>query len=184
MNSSILIDEILAIEWRMFTALRSSNAAPCQKRPQSFQDIRASLFETWPDRLLCAYLNDLMNARQQGTNLVRDKYARMDQLIPSPVNPEIERIIEIETRWQQAVERDYPKIAQRCCRTVRHEGQQTDFGTYLRGELHGYSKETLQCYRAHIHSAQQHGINLAHKALEILLKRYGYGSLAEAEALW
>lgn len=78
-----LLEQVLDREWRMFVRVRSANPAPCQSAPANFRAIRGSLFEMWSEAMLKAYLENLEEAQARGRNLLSEKYARMDNLIPA-----------------------------------------------------------------------------------------------------
>jgi len=92
------IKKILDVEWDMFQRVKSTGGpAPCQSAPDTFKKIRGSIFETWSPGMLASYLEDLKQAVDEGRNPLAEKYARMDNLIPSMSrNPLIDKIVEIE----------------------------------------------------------------------------------------
>ena len=77
-----IIEQVLDIELYMFQRVRSAAPAPCQSVPDNFRKIRGSIYEMWTKEMLQSYLNDLQVAQKKGRNLVTEKYARMDNLIP------------------------------------------------------------------------------------------------------
>jgi len=100
-----LISEIMEMEWDMFSSVNArGGSAPCQEDPDSFRIIRSANFLTWSETTLSSYLGDLKLAGVEGRNLMTEKYARMEGLIP-PLNPEasqiIERIVRRECLWAE-----------------------------------------------------------------------------------
>ena len=118
MNPSLL-DQVLEAEWKMFVRVKSDRYASCQSAPNNFKTIRSSLFETWTQSMLASYLADLKQAEGDGRNLLAEKYARMDNLIPPLSNsPLIDIIVTVESNWQEELENRYPALYRRCCRSI------------------------------------------------------------------
>ena len=86
---------------------------------------------------LQSYYEDLRFALQEQRNLVWEKYARMDNLIPV-INENwlIPKIVEIETEWMETLHKRFPHAIQ--------NGPQ--FANYERSELETYSDQTLELY--------------------------------------
>jgi hypothetical protein len=181
--SSKLLARVLEAEWQMFVRVRSARPAACQSAPDNFKTIRASLFETWTEAMLASYLGDLEEAEAQGRNLLSEKYARMDNLIP-PLsnNPLIDIIVTIESNWQEDLQQRYPALYQRCCRGMDETGDGRNFGVYLGCELETYGEQTLQLYFDNLGAALAAGRNLAIEALQRLVRKNGYDSLEHAES--
>jgi len=183
-ESQHLIEQILNIEWEMFQRVKSvGGPAPCQSAPDTFKKIRAGIFETWSPGILKSYLHDLKNALNAGRNLLAEKYARMDNLIPPlKVHPLIEKIVVIETGWQDELKKRYPAIYNRMCRGTDPTGDGSNFSVYLRSELETYGNNTLKAYYEHVRNASEKGGNLSLTSLELLLQKGGYRDLAHAES--
>lgn len=183
MNPSLL-DHVLEAEWQMFVRVRSARHAPCQSAPDNFKTIRSSLFETWTQPMLASYLADLEQAEADGRNLLAEKYARMDNLIPPLSNsPLIDIIVTLESNWQEDLERRYPALYQRCCRSTDETGDGRNFGIYLGCELETYGNHTLQLYFENIEAAVATNRNLAIEALHRLVCKNGYRDLDHAESV-
>lgn len=178
-----LLEKILDLEWDMFVRVRSDRNAPCQTAPDNFRQIRGSLFEMWPDAMLASYLDDLTQARACGRNLLTEKYARMDQLIePLSANPVIDKILEIENKWQVELQELYPALYRRCCRKMDSTGNGSNFSVYLRCELETYGDPTLALYYQNVKNAEDEKRNLAQEALDSLVRKSNYRDLAHAES--
>lgn len=183
MSSSIL-DQVLEAEWRMLVRVRSVRNAPCQSAPNTFKTIRSSLLETWTQPMLFSYGSDLQQAEVDGRNLLAEKYARMDDLIPPlSSNPLIDIIVTIESNWQEELEHRYPALYARCCRRLDATGDGRNFGIYLGCELETYSNRTLQLYFENIETAVASNRNLAVEALQRLVRKNGYRDLHHAESV-
>jgi hypothetical protein len=176
------LDNILDLEWAMFSQVKSSRPVACQRSPDTFRSVRGSLFATWSYPMLNAYRRDLMAAREQGRNLLTEKYARMDGLIgPLTINPLIEIIVDIETDWQREMKEQYPALYRHCCRRTDLAEDGSDFSVYLHCELETYGDDTLDLYYENVKAATDEGRNLALDALKQLVIQAGYADLAQAE---
>lgn len=159
-----LIEEILGIEWDMFANVQArEESASCQEDQRSFQIIRAANFLTWSEGTLESYLSDLKAAQAKGRNLMTEKYARMEGLIP-PLNPEtatlIDRIVRRECLWAEDYLKSTPGA--RLARPVYSRDdtpQVTSSETYSRAELETYSIHTLEFYYSDILGLSAQGKN-------------------------
>lgn len=182
--SKTVLDQILDLEWEMFSQVKSRSPVKCQRSPDAFRSIRGSLFATWTLAMLTSYLGDLVAARELGRNLLTEKYARMDGLIePLTINPLIEVVVDLETEWQRDLNQRYPALYQLCCRHTDLPGNGSDFAIYLHCELETYGVDTLDLYYGNIKSAMADGRNLATEALRHLARAAGYSDLDQAEAV-
>lgn len=145
-NESLdFVSEILDCEWDMFRRVRSAYPVGCQRAPQTFRKVRGSIFELWTKGMLESYLSDLREAKKAGRNLLTEKYARMDNLIPqSNFHPLIEKIVSIEGAWQTEVKRNYPHLYVYVCRDDDPTGDGRNFAVYLRSELETYGSKTIE----------------------------------------
>lgn len=123
---------------------------------------------------LQSYFQDLIIAVALGRNLVTEKYARMDNLLPPlPRNKVIEDIIHIESKWLQSLHKKYPL-------TIRFDEK---FTKYASGELTTYSQPTLKLYQRDIIDAYNKGINLVEQRYLILYQSMGFKNLQAVEAM-
>ena len=112
------IKDIVAEEWRQFQLVQNEGGrASCQDDFPEFQRQRESQFKAWPQQLLDSYYQDLLDAAQQGRNLLTEKYAymmretaperfaAMEHLLP-PVDGEkralVEEIVAAHLEWAEA----------------------------------------------------------------------------------
>jgi hypothetical protein len=180
-----LMQEILDREWEMFQEVKSASYASCQNSPDTFRQVRGSIFQLWPRELKAAYLIELTKARQSGRNLITEKYARMDNLIPPlNTNPVIDKIVEIETEWQEEIRKKYPALYQRCCRSTDKTDDGMNFSVYLRCELETYGDMALDIYFQWVYKAKQLGINYSLNMLNNIVLKSGFKDVEEAEAFW
>ncbi len=179
-----IIEKILAKELKMFLSVPSAGKSSCQDYPESFKLHRRAQFSCWSRETLQSYLNDLEKAEEKGTNLMTQKYARMDNLIKKlSTNPLIDKIADVQCTWQRAMIKKYPGImsAGRPLTSVEDSAFMTSFETYLRGELETYSNATLELLHFDILDKNMKGINMAEELYLYLVKEKGYDSLDEAE---
>lgn len=194
-----MIEKILDIEWHMFSNTHNiGGKASCQDDKETFRIARSSQFEGWSEATLESYFNDLEEAKKEERNLLAEKYARMmkytsptqyskiEHMLPqlsSEVTSLINKIAEIESEWQEKFSEKFPNIIGRG-RPIR-SSQDTPFSasfeTYLRGELSTYSERTLKLYYEDILRSKSKQVNKSEIVYEIMMKKYGYKSLYEAE---
>ena len=192
------IDTIVALEWEAFQDVHNAGGrASCQDDYRTFSIMRKSQFLAWDAQTREAYLRDLVAAKEQGRNLLTEKYARMmaytspleyrqlEHALP-PVSGEAaalaDRIAATLVLWQEEYARTYPRLTARA-RPVDDNGRgMTSFETYLRGELLTYSPETLRRLAAHVSRLRDEGMNMSVELMKHTVRMYGYASLEEAEA--
>ena len=183
MEKDDLLKLVLDHEWAMFVAVKGTQPASCQSSPEKFRAIRGSIFEMWPEEMLVCYLLHLSAAVAEGRNLLTEKYARMDNLIPPLTSsPHLDRIVEIFERWQRELKERYPVLCRHCCRSMEPTGDGRNFSVYLRSELETYGDDTLALYHAHVERSCRQHRNLSIEALESLVRKSGYAGLEHAEA--
>jgi hypothetical protein len=177
-----LIESILDLELNMFLNVRSEVPVSCQENPEAFRLHRRAQFSMWSEETLRSYHNDLLEAEQQGRNLMTLKYARMENLIPPlSENPIIDAIVQIALEAQRGMLLRYPTILSRG-RPLEDDGSgSTSFTTYLRGELETYSNKTLERLYEDIRRMVERGENWAIQTYTSLFRELGYASLDEAE---
>ncbi len=172
-----LIDQILKLEFDMFQRVPTLSPTACQESEGGFRLMRGSAFETWSEATLDSYNEDLLQAVQEERNLLTEKYARMDDLIPCMnFNPIIDDIVKIESEWQVEARRKYPHIlgGGEVC-------EAGGFEIYLHSELETYSDQTLDLYYRDTTEALKQGGNLSEERYLKMSLKLGYGSLEEHE---
>lgn len=129
MEHKTLVDAVVTAEWEMFSNVQNvGGKASCQMDPKTFRIMRSSQMDNWDDELLGSYLEDLLNARLEGRNLVTEKYARMmestfpeeyAQLADSlpPLDPEamaqVDDIVAAHVSWKEDLDSRFPSLADR-----------------------------------------------------------------------
>lgn len=178
MNSSTsrreqIIEQIVEKEYKMFESLRARDPNHCKDNPKTFKLIRGIYFSFFSDETLWSYLKDLEDAEKFNRNLLEEKYARMDDLIPKiKENPLIEEIVTIRLEWMRELSSRYPNIFQ---------GNEEGFAKYLRSELETYSDRTLELVYRDLQKAIKDGRNILREQYELLFRKLGYNSLEEVE---
>ncbi len=187
------VEEILALEWEMFSSTNNvGGKASCQSNYPTFKIMRTSQTMSWNDEIRKSYLDDLTQAKEQGRNLLEEKYARMmffthkdeyrklEHLLP-PINEDFLKlaleIAEIHKNFELEFSNNYPKL--------RGQGRRQDIGAttdiYLLGELLTYSTKTLILLREYVIDLCHNNKNLVSLIQDKTVKQYGYKSLEDAE---
>ena len=168
-----LIADIVNRELAMFLQVRTAIPSLCQERPETFRAMRGMSHTVLAADTLASYLKDLKLAEQADRNLLTEKYARMDNVIP-PLsnNPLIGEIVSIEADWMEVLKHRYPN-------TFR--GNRTPFEIYLCSELETYSDATLTLYHRDVTTALKKGKNLAEERYRLLFESLGYDGIDQVE---
>jgi hypothetical protein len=135
-------------------------------------------------KTLESYFDDLEVAQHAGLNLMHQKYAIMNNQIKGQVGDYIlDKILDIQLKWQRAMIEKYPKIMRRArpLSSVVDTDDFTSFETYLRGELQTYSQRTLSFLYEDLIIKLAQGINMSEEIYSYLAMDLGYASLQEAE---
>lgn len=194
-----MIKEIIEREWEFFQKVQNiGGRASCQDDFETFYLQRKSQFEVFSTELLQSYLLDLKEAKNQGRNMIMEKYAYMmestdpayflqiqDQLpvIDLSQRELIDFICQIEVSMREEFNQKYPYLACNARETHTYEDQkdETSFETYLRGELMTYSSQTLYLYGQMLVEKMKNNRNIIIEIMEKTVISYGYVSLEEAE---
>jgi len=167
-----LINHILDIELGWFLNVNPTITSECQRNPEAFKLMRGSNFVTWSKKTLTLYLEHLGDTQSQGRNLVREKYAKIQKLVPCQnSSPALNNNVEIQERWQREAREKYPLIFRR--------GDGTGFTWYLRCELDTYSPAVLESYLNDLKAASLEGRNLVIETYDRIAKKLGHSSLEE-----
>jgi len=171
-----LIEKIIAFELGMFLEVKTKKTdgnSECQKKPEMFKLMRWMSHSVLSINTLKCYLEDLISAKIANRNLMTEKYALIDNMIPHiNENPVIDKIAEIEVDWMQELKPKYPSLLQQ---------SSTIFKKYMISEYETYSDETLNCLLNDINTAVQKNLNLTELRYNNLFKRLGYTSIEDLE---
>jgi len=167
-----IIRQILDIEESWFTEIKASEKPSCRENLSAFRNTRKIGFMPMSRRTLKAYLEHVKYAKTRGRNLMIEKYARMDNLIP-PLKESffIDKIVDIQKEWLADLKERYPHIFK--------ENPMDNFANYLRSELETYSDKTLENYYSDIKKALAKGVNLVEQSYMHLAKTNGFSSLED-----
>lgn len=170
------LETIIAIELDMFLSVKAREGdgnKACQEKPKTFQTMRKITHGVLSEETLKSYLNDLQEAVSQGRNLMTEKYALMENLLPHPEEGReyIDFIAGAEIGWMTDLKERYPKIIQDNIPAFAH---------YMICEYETYSMETLQHLARDVKKALDKKQNLAALRYAQLFKKIGYSSIAEA----
>ena len=194
-----LVERIIKNEWGAFDkVLNEGGRADCQDNWNTFHLMRASQYNIWPEEMLVQYVTDFELAKNQGRNLIMEKYAYMEaSTAPDEYNkikeslPEvseekmaiINHIVQIQVKWMEEFSEKYPHMAgnSRSIHTYEDNAYNTSYETYLRGELMTYSPDMLILYGRFVVELVQEGRNLAYMTMEQTAFLYGYDSVDAAE---
>jgi hypothetical protein len=195
------VQEIVDREWEMFDQVNNRGGrAACQDDRATFEIMRASQAEAWPEALCQSYLNDLVRAQAERRNLMTEKYARMMEttfpdeyaalaaLLPTLDDEAlvlIEEIVKMNLEWREETFCRYPNLSYRSRTTFTKDDSplQTSFETYLRCELRTYSPATVRLYHEMTVAHWEAGENLEETYLLNTVRRYGYESLEQANTM-
>lgn len=171
-RETALINQILGIELEWFVTVNPQPTSECQQHLEVFKLMRGSGFETWSEETLTLYLEHLVAAQSQGRNLMREKYAKMENLMPSDnISPALYDSLKIEGDWQKEAIDKYPNIFK------KEAG--AGFIKYLQCELDTYSPAVLESYYKDRLRAKTEGGNLVIETYSIIAQKMGYNSLEE-----
>lgn len=167
-----LIDKVIEIEKKMFVAVEAAEPADCQQMLKTFHAMRYMSFAVLSFDTIHSYWEDLQFALKENRNLVKEKYARMDNLIPVFHESEfIEKIVALESKWMKELAAKYPLI-------IKFDQH---FVNYEHSELETYSDQTLELYWGDLETADQMKVNMCEERYKILYKGMGFNSLEEVE---
>ncbi len=192
-------EALIKTEWELFHNVNNEGGkADCQNDPETFFIMRRAQFTCWSEELVESWHSDLLSAKKEGRNLLSEKYAwMMRQTAPFEfrkisgylrfptifAEQMIEEIAETEVKWMESYEKQYPYMASgnRPVHSSDDTEYSTSFETYLRGELHTYSENTLKLYLDMINTLKAENKSLSVEIMNAMVKAYGYKNLDDAE---
>lgn len=171
-----LIHDVIERELVMFLATKNQGGtASCQENPDMFRNWRWMIFSVLSDEYIKSYQQDLIDADRLGRNLMTEKYARMDNLIPcvSPNMDKVRKVVAAERVWLVELSNEFPAL---------FPDPTARFDFYFAAEIETLSEATLDQYQACVDRAKREGRNLAKERYANMYERMGLGSLEEADA--
>ena len=199
MTRDELINEVIRLEWGMFTATQNNGGrASCQDDWPTFEIMRRSQHMIWAMDTLDSYRADLREAMGRGENLVAFKYGYMMRvtypeeyevikvMLP-PITPEktdiVDEIAQMHAVWAQEKAEKYPLVSgMGRPQTSQQGGRWAAIDNYLYSELLTYSQPTLVLCLRDTREAKEKGENLSVKIVENTAKLYGYPGIDALEA--
>lgn len=175
-NRDELIKNVIERELVMFLNTKNEGGtASCQEDPDMFRKWRWMTFSVLSDEYIASYHEDLIQAERMGRNLMTEKYARMDNLIPcvSPNMDKVRAITAIERQWMQELFQEFPFLFPQSL---------ARFDMYFPAEMETLSERSLDLYRQCVDTAMQKGENLARTRYANFYADMGLGSLEELES--
>lgn len=200
MEKKRIIDDIIAIEWPMFSGVNNAGGkASCQMDPGTFRIMRTSQYLTWSQPLLESWLADLVGARDEGRNLMSEKYARMmERTFPEEyanladhlpkLSPEmvkkVDEIVAIHLGWKEELNSRFPNLSDRG-RPLRSSQDQPysipSLETYMRAELQTLSPKSVDIYYADTLKRLKENRSEAEENLLNQVRQYGFDDLESAD---
>ena len=170
-----ILQDIIDLETAMFRSLNIGEPMP-EDRIRPFRLMRWMTYSVLADDTLASWLADLRTAKQAGRNVLTEKYARIDNLIP-PIknNPLIGEIVGAEVRWMEELHERFPKMIR------RQADDAALFEKYAACELETWSDASIELYHRDVCAALRERRNLPEERYNNLYRRTGQGSLAELE---
>lgn len=171
-----LVQDVIERELVMFLDTKNmGGTASCQENPDMFRQWRWMIFSVLSDSYIASYCDDLAEAKRVGRNLMTEKYARMDNLIPcvSPNMDKVRKITATERLWMQELLQEFPLLFPQSL---------ARFDMYFPAEMETLSERSLDQYQACVDVAVRTGENLARKRYSNFYARMGLGTLEELEA--
>ncbi len=168
-----LIGQIVDIELEMFSNVNSFVRSSCQDNLSTFKVMRWMHHSVLPTNVLKSCLVDLNKAREDGRNLMVEKYARMENRLPCHNDScAIDAIVETELQWMLELAEVHPEI---------FPGSGESFKDYMACELETLTGSTLELLWQTVKQAKEARRNLVEERYQNLFRRLGYGSLEEWE---
>ncbi len=183
-------DEIVKIEFDLFDKVQNEGGrASCQDDFETFQIMRGAQFDSWNEEMRASYLDDLKSTKQDGRNLVMEKYAYMsgygymgeeDDIIEKQTL--LMKIMSVMNEDTYNMRLKYPKMSMHA-RPFGDQGESSAVSVdrYLLCELMTYSVRTLRLYNDYLTELKGEGKSLPVMTLNNTVKAYGYKDLDDAE---
>ena len=193
-----LINRIIEAEWSMFDEVNNEcGRAACQDDEWTFYAMRYSQHNAFSVEMLESYEQDIMDAVQEGRNLLTEKYAYMMEYtdpayfeknlrkhlpqVSAGKEEIVARAANLSIKFQQDFEKKYPAFAKAGRPLTGTDGTDVSLHVYTLGELKTYSVRTLELYIRDMRESETNGENIAFRIHRSTALFYGYDSLDEAE---
>lgn len=199
MDGKTVREQIVAAEWDMFQNTHNKGGrASCQDDYITFYNMRIAQFDAWSDEAAESYLEDLGTAKDQGRNLIAEKYLNMmksthpaeyeaqKHFLPLMSEEKIALANEIcDEMIAQTIplRKAFPHVGESGRPLFSDEDKYgfTSVQTYQLGELLTYSEKTLRLLKKHLFALKAEGRSLAREVTSRSVCSSGFSSLEEAE---
>ena len=198
MEKEKIINEILEKEWKYFSNLNNiGGRADCQDNREDFIIMRKSQWETFNEKTLLSYLEDLNSKNnplfQKYAQMMKynspEEYEKIKDILEKPSEEKtdlVNKIMFIYMEWEKEFFERYPIFSSmgRPLYSSEDDNIETSIETYLRGELLSYSEKTLSLYLDYIIDNKEKNINLAIKNMDNLAKMQGFNNSEDVESYY
>lgn len=168
-----LLEQVVDCDMDFFTSMKTEDPIPENTLP-ALRRMRWMTYSVLSEKTLRLWLRDLRQAKADGRNTMIEKYALIENQIPTiQENPVIGQIATQEEKWMGEVAEKYPRTVQ------GHDDNRSLFKRYMMCELQSWSPEALDSYWADIQKALDEGWNMAEKRYDYLYLSLGKGTLKE-----
>lgn len=193
-------NQILELEWEMFTNVHNEGGrASCQDNRPTFEIMRRSQMTVWSQAALESYLNDLTCAKNEGRNLLTEKYGYMmkdtapeayegiKEFLPklsAEKRELVEALTKMQTVWMEAFHQEYPYFGNQGRPVWQKDAvspDETSIEAYARGELSTYSVRTLYCLKEQFERLEKEEKNPGKMIMDATARAYGYRNCEHAE---
>ena len=120
-------------------------------------------------------------SKEEINNLVGEKLSTISEV--SITYGDYNDVVKIEVSWMEQYAQKYPYMAEgnREIHSYEDSEYSTSFETYLRGELHTYSHNTLTLYADMVKKLEKEGKSMSLMIMDAMVKSYGYKDIDDAE---
>lgn len=172
-TKSALITKVIEIELEMFRLVNSTIYPPSQERMDNFCLMRRMHHSVWPLSIIESYLEDLTQGKMIGRNFIAEKFACLENRIPTiKESRQIDEIVATELSWMAEIAPRYPTLFSPLDSAV---------GEYIQCEYAVLSNTTISKIRDCVVRAKAEGINLIEERYKNLCNAMGYKSIKAME---
>lgn len=175
MEREKMLEEIAEYEKDLLVALNTVDKIRENTLP-AFKKTRKMTYSVLSDKTVSSWLNDLRAAITDKRNPLLEKYALIENKIPTiKSNILIKKIVDQEVAWMNELGIKFPKVIK------REQASVELFEKYALCELQTWSDQSIALYWQDIEEAVQKKRNFAQDRYDWLYKDLGRGSLEEFE---
>lgn len=193
------ITALVALEWDFFQDTQNiGGRAACQNDYTTFWVMRKGQAMAWTNDMVCAWLQDLRQAKKNGRNPVAEKYARMMKTTDPEEYQKLEHLLPLVTfeaahlakeitaqtvTWAEQAAKSFPCFCARGRPLYKDSDtiEQVSLETYCYCELLTCSLDTLHIFFRTYQEKAVRGENLYLDVENNIVKLMGYTSVEEIE---